>query len=148
MEKEYKKSYKLFIIWMIALIVIPVIQILICDNYFDLSSKVVLLCVDLEIVLFLDILLYIIYKGEYIYWFTGGPSYEEAKVAGGKARKAYAKAHLDIFIKYSIIILLASIISYLLKWSIAIDITIITLGMVIAAIRTMPIKFKNYIEKD
>lgn len=65
----------------------------------NISTKVSALAVLIILSIGLYILMLIIYKGEYVCWINGGPSYEEAKLAGSEKRKEYARAHLDKFFK-------------------------------------------------
>ena len=85
----------------------------------------------------------IIYIGEYVYWINGGPNYKEAKLAGSEKRKEYAKAHLDIFLKMMLMSFLYGILSLLFKFSIWVDILLISLIVIIAAFLTIPIKFNK-----
>lgn len=112
-NKEYKKTYKPLIVWLIGF---PVIAIIIAERLSNLSTKIATLLSLIIMVISLYILMFIIYKGEYVYWINGGPNYEEAKLAGSEKRKEYAKAHLDIFFKMMLISFLYGILSLLLKF--------------------------------
>lgn len=89
------------------------------------------------------LLVFIIYKGEYVYWYTGGPSYEEAKTAGSTKRKEYDKAHLDLFRKMTLISSLYLLLSFFFYFSIYIDILIVSLAIVLATLKSTPIKFNK-----
>lgn len=138
-NKEYTKTYKPLVAWFIAYLIIPVVIIM----NINLSEKMETLIYLFLTVLGIDILLFIIYKGEYVYWFTGGPNFKEAKALGSKSRKQYAKEILDLFIKMTIICLIYAIISIVFKFTTGIDIIIISLAIVVAAFLSMPIKFKK-----
>lgn len=139
-NKEYKKTYKPLIAWLIGF---PVIAIIIAERLSNLSTKIATLLSLIIMVISLYILMFIIYKGEYVYWINGGPNYEEAKLAGSEKRKEYAKAHLDIFFKMMLISFLYGILSLLLKFPIWIDIVLISLIIIITAFSTIPIKFNK-----
>jgi len=139
-NKEYKKTYKPLIVWLIGF---PVIAIIIAERLSNLSTKIATLLSLIIMVISLYILMFIIYKGEYVYWINGGPNYEEAKLAGSEKRKEYAKAHLDIFFKMMLISFLYGILSLLLKFPTWIDIVLISLIIIITAFSTIPIKFNK-----
>ncbi|SHF04653.1 hypothetical protein SAMN02745784_02624 [Tissierella praeacuta DSM 18095] len=139
-NKEYKKTYKPLIAWLIGF---PVIAIIIAERLSNLSTKIATLLSLIIMVISLYILMFIIYKGEYVYWINGGPNYEEAKLAGSEKRKEYAKAHLDIFFKMMLISFLYGILSLLLKFPIWIDIVLISVIIIITAFSTISIKFNK-----
>ncbi|OLS03139.1 hypothetical protein [Tissierella creatinophila] len=91
----------------------------------------------------LDILMFIIYKGEYVYWINGGPTFNEAKASTSEKRKQYAKAHLDIFLKMTVFIFLYAILSLLFKLFIWIDIVVFSLAIAIASFKTVLIRFEK-----
>ena len=137
-EKKYKKTYKPFIIWLILL---PLLAIVIPSIFINASVKIQALAVMLTSIISIYLLILIIYKGEYVYWITGGPSFEEASLAGREKRRRYAKAHLDIFSKYTLLGLLYVPVSLAFDISMWIDILVLSMLIVIAAFRTIPIKF-------
>ena len=51
------------------------------------------------VIVMLQALFWIIWKGEYVYWINGGPSFEEAQAAGSEARREYAWKHLLAMMK-------------------------------------------------
>lgn len=139
-NKEYKKTYKPFIAWLIGF---PIILIAIMKILPDSSIKISVLTTLILTVVSLYLLMLIIYKGEYVYWINGGPTYEEAKEAGSEVRKKYAKEHLDIFYKILKVSLGYGIISFLLKFSIWVDIPFITLSVMVATFATLSINFNR-----
>lgn len=139
-NKKYKKTYKPLIAWLIGY---PVIAIIIIERLSILSTKVSTLVSLIIMVISLYILMFIIYKGEYVYWINGGPNYEEAKSAGSEKRKEYAKAHLNIFLKMMLISFLYGIISLFFNFSIWMDILLISLLIIIIAFSTILIKFNK-----
>ncbi len=93
------------------------------------------------VVLALDGLMGMIYAGEYVYWINGGPSFEEAKAAGSEKRKAYAAAHLSVFLKMTLVCCVYIVISSFFRLPMLIDVVVIASAIVAAAIKTMPIRF-------
>lgn len=136
-NKDYNKTYKPFILWIIGF---PTISIII-QKFFDSSRKMSILIMLLSTVIAIYMLMLIIYKGEYVYWINGGPSYEEAKSAGSQKRKQYAKAHLELFFKMTLVCFLYGLISIIFKFPQFIDISLISLAIIITALLTIPIKF-------
>lgn len=136
----YKKTYKPLIIWMVMIIVVEVGGILILSNFTHnnrIETKVSLLI----IMLMLDLLFYIVYKGQYVYWINGGPSYEIAKNEDPERRKKFAWLHLKLFLQASVIFVLYVIISYLLQWGFLYDVLVFALLVIVQAIRSIRIKF-------
>lgn len=136
-DKEYIKTYKPLIAWLIGF---P-IMIIFITRFIDSSEKISVLISLLMMVISLYILMLIIYKGQYVYWINGGPNYEEAKIAGSEKRKQYAKAHLDLFGKMTLVCFIYGLISLLFRVSIFIDIIIISGAIIVTAFQTVPIKF-------
>lgn len=136
-DKEYIKTYKPFILWLAGF---PIMGIMI-PNSLNLSVKISALITLLIIVIYLCILMLIIYKGEYIYWINGGPSYEKAKSAGSERRKKYAKAHLDLFSKMTLTCLTYGLISLLFTFPTWLDIIVISGVIVVTAFASIPIRF-------
>lgn len=141
MKKDhYKKTYKPLVIWfflmMAGSMAVPILL-----NELGLSDEVITKLILMLTIAALDILIYIIYHGEYVYWINGGPRYEEAAKAGSARRKAYAGAHLRIFLIMTGICVLYMLISWLAHLGIWLDILIMTFAIIVAAFMTIPIKF-------
>lgn len=137
-EKEYKKTYKLLILW---LILFPLIAIVIPLRFINASEKILALALMTINLVAIYLLMLLIYKGEYVYWINGGPSFEEARQAGSEKRREYARAHLDIFLKYTLLGLIYLPVSLILNFSMWIDMLFIFMLIVIAALKTVGIKF-------
>ncbi len=136
-DKEYIKTYKPLIAWLIGFIVISIVV----PITLKLSSKISTSITMLIMVLSLYLLMVMIYKGEYVYWINGGPSFEQAKSAGSEKRRQYAKAHLDLFGRMLIVSFFYLLISLLFKFYLWIDILMISLVVIVTAFATVPIKF-------
>ena len=95
MNQPYqKKSYKLFVLWLILLFVV-----LLAVSYFEvgLDSIGAGKAVGITLCLLLDFLFVLIFFTESIYWING-VTYEEAEQAEPEARKRYAFRHLKVFL--------------------------------------------------
>lgn len=139
-EEQYKKTYKPLIAWMISFPILSTIPSILLSEFTDKIEIAVTLAM---IMLSLYVLILIIYHGEYVYWINGGPSFKEAKEASSEVRKEYARAHLEKFKNIFIKGFIYLIFSLALNLSIWIDIVVVSLMIIVAAIKTMPIKFKN-----
>lgn len=137
-ENEYKKTYKPLILW---LILFPLIAIVIPLRFINASEKILALALMTISLVAIYLLMLLIYKGEYVYWINGGPSFEEARQAGSEKRREYARAHLDIFLKYTLLGLIYLPVSLILNFSMWIDMLFIFMLIVIAALKTAGIKF-------
>lgn len=137
---EYqKKSYKLLILWFAFLFILLTSVNLIQVIYPDISTSIFIKILMMLLNVALLVLFYLIYKTESIYWING-MSYDKAKSMNSEQRKKYAWDHLIIFFQAFIVSFIYCIISYVLKFPMAIDIIIIPLVIVISAFRTVGIK--------
>ncbi|WP_425449318.1 hypothetical protein [Dethiothermospora halolimnae] len=139
MGKKYgKKSYMFFIIWLIGFFIILITAGLFIEKNFEhaeLSTGKILLLLTL---ILLNILFYIIYKTEKVYWING-TSYKEAKAATSKRRKVFAIKHLKSFFVASCIYLIYCIFSFAIN-SLMIDSLVFTIVLIVAAISTIRYK--------
>lgn len=146
-QQEYKKTYKPLILWMILFIAgstfIPVFINRTLDQLFQITwgEGAEVRMVLMFTVIAIDGLMVMIYAGEYVYWINGGPSFEEAKAAGSEKRKAYAAAHLSVFLKMTLVCCVYLLISSFLRLPMGIDIVLISSAIVVAAVKTIPIRF-------
>ena len=132
---EYqKKSYKLFILWIVLLFVL-LYSVVFLDISDSLSIKFEIMVLNIALL----ILFIIIYKTESIYWING-VSYKEAKAMTSEQRKYYAMEHLKLFLKGALVTLIYCVLSYFLKISMFIDIIVATIILIITAIRSISIK--------
>lgn len=132
---ELKKSYKGFVIWMLAFCMLA---ISVC--YLPISSyEVMTRIVDNLCAFGITFLTFIIYKTEYVYWYSG-ISYEEARETESERRKIFAWKHLKRFGFFSLMFFIFSIVAQILQVSVWIDIVILTVGFVIVALSTTHFK--------
>ena len=135
-----KKSYKLFILWIIFLYTLLMFGGYYLAKIFPDITDANLVNVEMMLInIALLILIYMIYRTESIYWING-MSYKEAKSMSSEKRKKYAWEHLIIFFQGTIISILYCIFSYFIKVPMPLDIIILTFIIIISAFRTIPIK--------
>lgn len=134
MNKSYKKTYKGFIIWLILYCGgISLVGFLPFKGMSaDLMSRLIYCLTLIGIV----ILMYIIYKTEAVYWFTG-ITYEQAVSAGSQRRKIYALKHLKLFGIFTLVYLIFSFIMQLTGAPSLVDLIFFTVSLIAVCIRTM-----------
>lgn len=134
---ELRKSYKGFVIWIVAFCVISIgIPCLVGDN---VDEGIILRLIGNICTISLAVLAFVIYKTEYVYWYTG-ISFEEALKAGSERRKKYAWKHLVRFGSFALIILGISVVSRFLHLNCWFDFTILCVGLIVTAVSTIPLK--------
>jgi len=80
-----------------------------------------------------------VWRTEQIYWYNG-TTFEAAEAAGSERRKEFAWRHFRIFGRFALMMTAVSCVTFLLGWSAWIDFTFGTVGLIVAAFCTMPIK--------
>ncbi len=136
--KEYKKTYKPFILWLILFPILFSVPSFLLKHY---SGKIQVSVVLFLTMMSLYILMFVIYRGEYVYWINGGPTFKQAKEAGSKVRKQYAKSHLKISGSMFAVGTVYLVGSQILNFNIWIDIIVISVLIIVSAIKTMTIRF-------
>ena len=135
MKTELKKSYKGFVFLMLGFFaaLILIFSLPISDE--KLAVRIVLNASSWYVIL----MTYVIYKTEYVYWYSG-TTYKEAVNAGSERRKAFAQKHFYRFLKPGLVFLAMSILFQILNISAFIDALVFIIGMIVVAFSTM--KFK------
>jgi len=127
-----KKSYKGFVLWVIAYILgfFPIIHLTdgILSTRLTLLYTAVMICV----------LMLIIKKTDSIYWING-ISFEDAEKVCYEKRMAYADAHLKKFYSFTVFYAIFTRISHMLELSMWIDTIVFTFGLIAAAVSTVKI---------
>lgn len=95
----------------------------------------------LTVIVMLLVLMWIIWKGEYVYWINGGPSFEQAKAVGSEKRRDYAWRHFAAILKGSAIALVLLTTEYFLKAHVLVMILSTAVCIIAAAISTARIKW-------
>jgi len=129
-----KKSYKGFWIWMLVF-TLGCVGVAFLPFEAQLMTRIVMNVCTVGIAA----LTWIIYLTEYVYWYNG-TSYEAALEAGAVRRKIFAFRHLKLFGGFAVLYLVVSVILQITGVSIAWDIAIVTVGLVVVACMSMPIK--------
>lgn len=146
-QRSYKKTYKPLFLWLLIFIAVSTFIPIFINQMFEQLFQITwgegaeVRMILMFMVIAIDGLMVMIYAGEYVYWINGGPSFEEAKAAGSKKRKAYAAAHLRVFLKMTLICCVYLVISSFFRLPMGIDIILISAAVVVAVIKTMPIRF-------
>lgn len=135
MNKVYKKSYKIFVLWLIMLIV-SMVSFGILNYYVSLRVNILYLIVSTM----LTILFAIIYKTENIYWING-IDFEYSSKLTSQDRKSIALKYLKLFGLINIMLLVYSILGFIFSIPWIIDTIIFALLMLGGAIYT--IKFQR-----
>lgn len=131
----YKKSYTGFILWMVGFV-----AALLAICFIPVEDEQVLMRLILLLMAWsVTGMAFIIWKTESVYWYNG-TTFEEAEAAGSERRRAFAWKHLKIFGVYALAASVLSALMQLLGWSAWIDFTLATLGLVVAACMTIPLK--------
>ena len=133
--KEYKKSYKGFIIF-ITLHFLTLISASLLSIWKDFLP---LLLIANIITVGMSILMYIMYVTEKVYWMNG-IEYEKALLAGSKRRKEYAFKHFKTLGKATLLGLILTILSVIFNWSQFVIFPIILITFIIACISTVRFK--------
>ena len=132
---DYKHSYKgLFVFLAIhfsALIGVGIISVW--------KDFIPLLFIANVITIGMTILMYIIYKTEYIYWMNG-VEYEKALIVGSRRRKEFARKHLERMGKAAIFGLIITFISIIFGLSQFIAFPIIFINFIVICISTVNIE--------
>lgn len=130
-----KKSYTGFILWMVGFV-----AALLAICFLPVEDEQVLMRLILLLMAWsVTGMAFIIWKNESVYWYNG-TTFEEAEAAGSERRKVFAWKHLKIFGVYALAASVLSALMQLLGWSAWIDFTLATLGLVVAACMTIPLK--------
>ena len=96
--KEYKKTFLPLILWSLALAPV-MLGAMPLSEWLELSDRVMVALMMAAVIVMLLALFWLVWKGEYVYWINGGPSFEEAKAAGSEARREYARRHFTAMLK-------------------------------------------------
>ncbi len=137
---QYKKSYLGLVVWTIVLIAEMIVGMPLLSTAVE-SEKIMLKLTLLALVLSILLLMIIVHKGQYVYWMSGGPTYEEAKSATQERRKRYTWRLLRVFLIFSAVSVGYLIISFLCELPVGVDIVVICISLVVASIGTMGIRF-------
>lgn len=129
-EMEYKKTYKLFILWILGVCIFPF-----CIAFTGWNAVTLTRIMYLFGAAAVAGLAYIIYRTGYVYWYNG-ISYEKALEAGEERRKQYALKHVCAFCKFTFAYLLYSVLAGFLHWSIWIDTPVFLIGIITTALWT------------
>ena len=135
-KKEYKKSY-----WGLIWLFIIYFVVLTGAVFLPYSAKIMtLVTMNISTIWFVT-LTFVIYKTEKIYWYTG-LFYEDVKDLPSEVRREYGRKYVVRFAWFALFYLVYSAVSYWQNLSIAVDVTVMCVGVVAVAISTMGIKLE------
>ena len=95
---EYRKTYLPLILWCLALVPVMLGTVQIAQ-WLDLNDRSIVALTMVAVVAMVLVLFWMVWRGEYVYWISGGPSFEDARAAGSRARREYAWKHLLAMLK-------------------------------------------------
>ncbi len=138
-DRNYRKTYWPLALWIIGLCaLLSLSSVLLGDILSEANATRISLLLTLAA---LDALMLIIHFGEYAYWINGGPTFEQARDATSEQRRNYTRPHLYIFVRASAIAAVELMISWTLDLPSPLDIAAFCVILVVAAFRTLPIRF-------
>ena len=136
---SFKKRYWPLVLW--SLLLVPV-MLGVCLLFQGRAEEEALLRPMLAVtILAVDFLLFLVWKLEAVYWFSGGPDFEAAKAAGSEKRKEYAWQHLKRFLIVTAVLLVWLTFSAFGRWPVLADILVFVIAVSGAAISTVRIRF-------
>ena len=130
-----KKSYTGLILWLIVYTVTIFLPAFLPTDDGGLLTRIIMGWTAIAILL----LMLMIYISEKVYWING-VTYEEAVEAGSARRKTFALRHLVHFGVFSAPYLVFTIVAQILGWPFWIDIVVVTVGIIAAAVSTVRIR--------
>lgn len=132
--KTLKKSYLGIGVWTIVYTLLCSLCSLLPLN----TNQMVIVILNLTTIA-VAALAFVIYLNERIFWYNG-ISYKQAIEAGAERRKLYAFRIFVIFAKFAILFLIYSILALIFNLHIVISTMVLTIGLIIAALKTTKIK--------
>lgn len=130
-----KKSYTGFVLGLLGYVAALLLIVLIPKADEQSFMRLIMLVT----VWYMAWLSFHVWRTEQVYWYNG-TSYEEAVAAGRERRKEFARKHLVIMGGLALLMTAASCVTMLLNLSAWIDFSLGTVGLIVASIRTVPIK--------
>ncbi len=140
MEEKLKKTYKGFVGWMIFFFAGEILFSMTAMKFVD-ENFTVFASFSFTLVL-LDILTYIIYKTEYIYWYNGMP-YDTAAKASSEERKNYAHEHMMRFLYGTFAWAVYGMAKCFFEISLWVDILAFMVIIITTAVSTIKIKLNT-----
>lgn len=132
--KPYKKTYLGFVVWLV--VYIGGITLIGFTHFAGLDEQLMTRIIICLTNIACTILMYMVYKNEAVYWFTG-ISYDQAVNAGSARRRLYALKHFRLFGLYTIIYSLITVILQITGVTILVDTIVYTASLLLVCIRTM-----------
>ena len=131
----YKKSYKGFVVWMIAFLAGMVAICFLSVKDENVLMRLIMLLTSW----YMAGLSFHVWRTERVYWYNG-TTFEAAEAAGPERRKMFAWRHFRIFGGFALLMTVLSCTMQLLGWSAWIDFAVGSVGICVACFMTIPIK--------
>jgi len=139
MSTEYIRTYKPLAIWLgaflAAMAAVPL------SLAWFVSGNVLTAAMLGLIYLGLLALFILIHRGGYVYWLSGGPSFEQARDAGEETRRQYAWAHLKRFLLAGAALVPWLVLSSIFAWPTWLEIVVFGAVVLTAARSASAIRF-------
>lgn len=132
---EYRKSYKGFSLFILGYTVGMLLFCFLLAENAALFTRAFMNFTTLAMVL----LMLIIHKTESVYWING-VLFEDAREAGSKRRRAFARKYLVRFLWPAAGYLVYSVIAHALGWPFWIDLVLAGGGLIAAVLSTVSIR--------
>jgi len=128
-NREYKPTYKPLVIYLLVLAaVVLALATWGVGPRFAAAAKLILLLVPWWV----TGLMYIIFRGEHIYWING-LSFKEARAAGSERRRRYAYRHFKAFLRLALVLSAYMALSFVHWLPVWLDIGAMLGGLVLLA---------------
>ena len=134
----YKKTYSLFIVWVLFFFMILFGAVTMLQSV-SIFPQIKLLIVFNVVNLLVALLCFLIYKTQYVYWISG-ISYDEANKASSSSRKLFAKAYLISFSKVLGIYFLYSLLAVGLRIHTLISVLFYMILLIMFSVKIIKIK--------
>lgn len=130
-KTAYRKSYTGLVIWLILFIAATLGASLLPAEDPAVPIRVLMnICTG-----GIALLAWIVWRSECVYWYNG-VSFEQAENAGSERRRDYAFRHFWLFGVYALAALGFTLAGYLAGWPWWVDMTVISIGLIAAALYT------------
>lgn len=140
--REYRKQWWPFAAWTLALLPVMIGAAEIAGRA-GMDSRGIVAWMMIVVIAMLLLLLWMIWKGEYVYWISGGPSFEEAKAAGSEVRREYAWKHFSAMLKGGAAALILLAAECALKAHALVMLLSTAVCIVAAAVSTVKIRWRE-----
>lgn len=140
--KEYRKNYRPLVLWSLALLPVMIGVATLAEKG-GTDERGMIAVMMITVMLMLILLMWMIWKGEYVYWISGGPSFEEAKAADREVRREFAWRHFTAMLRGELATTALLLIEYALGAHEIVMALSVGAGIVASAISMIGIKWED-----